>query len=441
MNRVLRRVDGFVENTDQALDMLTDVEDNILNQLSRRMSHNETSKSRRLDLCNLQDNAWKSAATDQIELRFPVKSTTQCVTDFIPKDQQQRQLHRIIYNFNKMKEDNAANIAKEAKTNFTDADTIFDFPFNTATQTCKVNALGAYRVNKTWFLNIGITSEKKEKHLGDFERHYLVEVMSRGGGYGNMTLPVRPPDGVEEEEREVRSDTTTIMVTHRSTAEPAFFKPVFLDENVAVVQALSSLEHYTQQASDAMSPSSITILFFPLWLNLVPIALLADVSSMKMIIYALLSDVLTALPLAIKGVELMWIGSHGSIGTVVRMSSGLDGTRAPTAAAEVYVAECHARGNLRAQGIVFLTIAIVFLVGGLVAEFAARHYRARLRKKVFHRVSVGGWSSGSESRRWSDSHSSDGFGSSRFIGTSFSALEASEKGVYCDEKDSRDHAL
>ncbi|CAN8064317.1 unnamed protein product [Agarophyton chilense] len=350
MIEVLRNVDGFVENADRALDTLEKVEGIILEQLStssRRSSHRKNSRSGHLKLCDLQDKQWRYAAQDQIELRFPVKSRIDCVTDFIADQKDQEELHRIIFKFNKMVMDNAVAIASHAGTNFTDADTIFNYPFETATQTCRVNALGAYRWNNTWYLNVGITNENKEKHLGDFDRFYLVETMSRGGGYGLMRLPLRAPDGAEEETRQFVSNTTTIIVAHRSTAEPAFFKAVFLSENVAVVRATYPLEQLMQQVSDALSPSSITVLFFPLWLNLIPIAMLADVSSATMLIYTLLSDVLTTLPLAIKGVELIWIGSRGSIGTVVRMSSGFSGERAPTAASEVETIQAEgAEGNV-----------------------------------------------------------------------------------------------
>eukprot|EP00178_Gracilaria_changii_P011105 TRINITY_DN318_c0_g1_i1.p2 TRINITY_DN318_c0_g1~~TRINITY_DN318_c0_g1_i1.p2 ORF type:complete len:490 (-),score=78.51 TRINITY_DN318_c0_g1_i1:1802-3271(-) len=431
MNKVLRNVDGFVENADKALDKLSMVEASILNRLSQRVSSKSKATSRRLELCNLQDDAWKSAAIDQVELRFPVKATMDCVTDFIPQQRDQNELHHIIYQFNKMLEENAVSIAREAGTNFTDADTIFDFPYNTASQRCRVNALGAYRVSTRWYLNIGITNEKKEKHLGEFERQYLVEVMGRFGASGHMTLPVRPPDGVQEEKREFRSDSTTAMVSHRSTAEPAFFKAVFLDENVAVVRAVNSLEKHMQQVNDALSASSMTILLFPLWLNLVPIALLADVSTVKMLVYSLLSDVLTALPLAIKGIELIWIGSQGRVGTVVRMSSGLNGTMSTTAAAEVYVAECFAKSGVLAKGAVFVAIAMVFLIGGVSAEFAAKRYRERVRRRMI--LNARGRKKRrplSWSGRWSDSQSSSGF-----IGTSLSLVEEGNKAFYYDEDD------
>ncbi|PXF43124.1 hypothetical protein BWQ96_07158 [Gracilariopsis chorda] len=397
MNKVLKAVDGFVENSDRALDMIESVEKSILKEQTNRLVSRRRSSDPLVAVCNADDQVWKNAAVDQVELRFEVAPTTLCLTDLVPEGKRESDLHDVVRKFNRHIYDHAEEIAREANTNFTHADAILDFPHVTTTEKCRVNVLGAYRLDKVWYLNVGITNEKKEKHLGEFKRHYLVEILSRGGGYGLMKVAERDAN------HRTRNDTTTIMVSHRGTAEPAVYKAVFLDDNIAVQRAVGKAISYTQQSTEALSPSSLTILLFPLCLNLVPIAMLADVSTAKMLLYALLSDVLTVLPLAIKGIELISIGSSRYVGSVVRMTTNMNGTRAKAAAAEVYVSQCEVKRNLVAIGATFVTIALAFLVGGVLAEFAARRYKERRRKRLYREM----MNCGSSCRTSSQGRSSD----------------------------------
>lgn len=377
MIKTLDKVEGFVNNSDRALDMLESIEHQILDEQVSRIIDRRLPSVPTLPVCNANDELWQKSAIDQVELRFGVQPSILCVTDVVPNEKEERDLHDVVREFNRQINRHAGKIAREAKTNFTDADSIFDYPHESQTEMCHVNVLGAYRLRDEWYLNVGITNEKKEKHLGEFKRLYLVEILRHGGGYGYMKLPERDAN------HRIRNDTTTIVVGHRSTAEPAVFKAVFLDDNIGVRRALSKAASYTQQTTEALSPSSLAILFFPLWMNLVPIAMLANVGTMKMILYALLSDVLTVLPLGIKGVELISIGSSEYVGSVVRMTSFRNGTRAEAAAAEVYVAQCHVKQNLVAIGGAFVAIALLFLVGGVLAEFIAKGYKERRRKKLY----------------------------------------------------------
>lgn len=193
-----------------------------------------------------------------------------------------------------------------------------------------------------------------------------------------MILRVNRSDG----EDEYRSDASTLLVFHHGPAKPDFFKNTFLEDNVAVIRALDKSRHYSEQVSDALSPSSISILVLPLFLNTLPIALFADVSARTMLMYAILSDVLTTIPLFIKGVELITIGSRSRIAAITRISSGFNGTLADVAAAEVYVASCRSKQSVLPKGIGFVGISLAFLILGLAAEVLAREYVAYRRRKL-----------------------------------------------------------
>ncbi|PXF43110.1 Zinc finger protein OZF [Gracilariopsis chorda] len=336
---VLNKQTKFISLTNTVISMLDNVERTIrFEQLYRLNAQNdENIQLRKPQICNLEDGQWAVSAQQQIALRgYTEKPVVSCVTDFIESDDnEETRQYEHIYEIARIIRDNAPRIAKAANTNFSNPDAIFDWPYNTKTEDCTINVLGAYRIQRDWLLNIGITNEKKENYTAEFSRHYINEGIGRDGKVGRMKLFKRPDNDAKNQTHVLIEGATTMMVSHNGIAAPAVIKPIPFEENLAVRRALDKADLYSQQVTDATSPSSIAILVLPLFLNLIPIALLADVSTRSTFLYALLSDVLTVIPLSIKGIELISIGSATFIGSVVRISSTSDGSESEAAAAEI----------------------------------------------------------------------------------------------------------
>lgn len=283
-------------------------------------------------------------------------------------------------------------LRKKASTiayNFTNSEV--DFPFNfaysTADQRCTIHPLGALRVNNHWYLVTSFTSEKNTVQKEDFKRQFIQEAI-RYDSNGKATaarMRMRRGPFFNETEGKNETDATTGFETWKGGATASIFVGVPYDKNPAVIRALDEGDLSVQQANDARTASSIAILFLPLGLNLVPIALLAPVSTLTTLLYTLMSDVLTVFPLAIKGVELIDIGNKRVRKVFTRITSTLNGEKSETAFAEIWIAECTAGANVRVPGIVFLTLAIIFLVFGIAAEFIAKHYATKRRK---HRLAT-----------------------------------------------------
>lgn len=90
------------------------------------------------------------------------------------------------------------------------------------------------------------------------------------------------------------------------------FGTVFATINLALQRALQRGEHQTQQTNDAKKPSNIANFVFPLVMNVVTVSVIAEVSTIGILPYTLLTGVLTAVPVAIKGVELLLIGNRSN---------------------------------------------------------------------------------------------------------------------------------
>lgn len=309
---------------------------------------------------------------------FNLSTSIKCVTDFTPRGESEERLHDLVTRFRHQIDEHALSINRAANSRFPRPDTVFNYPHSTQTEDCMFNAIAANRHQRTWYLNAAITNVERGRHVGDFERKFLVEYVGRGGRHANMTLRERRADGTDL----YRRDASTLLVLHHGSAKADFFKNTFLEDNVAVIRAVGKARHYSEQVYDALSASSISILVFPLLLNTLPIALFADVSTRTMLLYAIVSDVLTTIPLLVKGIELISIGSRTNVAAITRISSWFNGTLADVAAAEVFVASCKSKQNVLPMGVLFVGISLAFLIAGLAGEVLAREYVAYRRRKV-----------------------------------------------------------
>lgn len=83
-----------------------------------------------------------------------------------------------------------------------------------------------------------------------------------------------------------------------------------LKTSPAIVQALEGGELEKQMVENSDCLSSMSILLLPTILTLLPIALFQDASMLATVLYAVASDIASAMPNAIKGAELVIFGSR-----------------------------------------------------------------------------------------------------------------------------------
>ena len=296
--------------------------------------------------------------------------------------------------------------------NFTQPEVPFNFTYSTVSAQCTLTPVCVYRVGEFWHQGIGIHSHGRDEHVPDGVRNSILEYFRVVDGKLGDNLMLRLPkydDG--NVERIILDNTTTMIQTWSRTPNPSCNRLIPIEDNPAIIRALDDLDHSAQQVEDAVTSSNLAILLLPLGLNIVPVALFADVGRRMMLVYTLMSDVLTVIPLGIKGVELLIISSRRFRSVVTRITSGAIGNVRDTGAAggEVWAAECRVRDEVRRAGIALVVTAAVFLVIGIGAEFAAKSYtdrrRTRGKRLLFESVD-----SSESSSRVSDSFAFSNFG-------------------------------
>lgn len=173
--------------------------------------------------------------------------------------------------------------------------------------------------------------ELARKYLREF--HHVFENGSMAHSMSQISYNISFSERLED--RKVYN-TTTLMSIFRGQALAASFSSVYPERVPALQAAMEKSKLFIQQSDDALSPSSITLLFLPLFLNLIPPALISTISNKDKLLYIILTDIFSVVPFTIKGIELIMIGSAEHRSCVVRMSSSLNGTRSISTSAEMW---------------------------------------------------------------------------------------------------------
>lgn len=345
--------------------------------------------------CNLHDDKFRRAIRFQLELRRLPVADLSCLSVHVGplKTINSKQIFNAIHGRGDMIYQNRFRIADAVVRNWTNTtDFPYEFDYVTETTSCRVNYAGGVRVHGKWYMLSTITSKLAAMNVPFPERqtiaeyHHILPNKSLDNSL-NMAMPIRPEDG-DDSPHVLENHTTTLLIAGGGSSQPSDFGRVFIDDIPALNDALDILDLSVQQANDALTPSSIAILILPLVLNLVPSVLLMPLSgSVTMLVYILITDVVTVIPLTIKGIELVVIGNHKAYSVSGRITSPVNGTLGAAAGAQIWGARCQAKKDLITVGTVFVCLACFSLVIGIALEWVSREYV--LRKTELLNVQVG----------------------------------------------------
>lgn len=265
----------------------------------------------------------------------------------------------------------------------------FNFPYNRGSQRCVIHPAGGVRFRNKWYIFSILTNAPMIDNLPDYARQYLSEfhhVLSDGKMDKPLLQIIPKRSSVEGQNDTKVYNTTTTLTTFRGQALAASLSTIYPEKVPALQSALDKSLLYVQQADDATTPSSLALLILPLILNVIPIALLTSVTAKVMILYTVITDIVTVIPLTIKGIELISIGSSTHRSIAVVLSGAGNGSMSISAGAEIWAAQCRSKGNVLPAGIAFLVLSIVFMVVGVLAEFYARYYVMKRSKALEYDV-------------------------------------------------------
>lgn len=285
--------------------------------------------------------------------------------------------------------DNRFRIADVILGNWTEPDVVRAYQFETDSEHCSIYHEGGVKVANKWYLFTSITNKPMQEFLPLFERQLLTEMLHVADNGSLVPLHFsaqrRPIETDPNQTHRWVHDTTTTLFSDQGVTPLGRFQNIYPEEIPSLVSAMEESDLWIQQADDAITLSSLAILILPVCLNLIPIAILAPVKTSVLLLYTVMSDVVTVIPLGIKGLELINIAKLRNIASTIRITGFRNGTMSERAAMQIWVAECKANNNVGTLGIVFLTAAIVSLIVGVSLEFVAKAYMTKraLKRRLF----------------------------------------------------------
>lgn len=397
MSRLLRTERKFVASTATIQTYIKHVETGVMKFLG---ANNSPPANQSLHPCNSDGYGFQKAMANYLIERQLPEPDMSCLTEFegietLPSERPpfttDHLYDAIITRADEMLK-NSQKIADIILNNWTTTDVNIHYQYDTTSQRCIINHIGALRIFEKWYIFTTITNAPRRVSVPLFHRHWLTEFIhvDDNGTIGeplHFSAPKRPKGNGEHI---LINDTTTTLATVGGSAGPFAFNSMYPEENPALVSAIDKSDLYIQQAQDALAPSNLAILILPLALNLLPIALVAEVTTKFMLFYALMTDIVTVIPLGIKGVELTFIGRQRHRSIVIRLTSSVNGTMPTSAVSELWGAQCRASDNVYPTGILFVCLSIIFMILGVALEFIARAFVARrtLLRTLWHTENV-----------------------------------------------------
>ncbi len=247
---------------------------------------------------------------------------------------------------------------------WSDAYTHANFTYADHIHRCEVLHNVGIRVRGEWGVMISVTQHPISLLREDRRREYQTEYLTfQDGKVGNILLSL---PNLDHSGRYV-NDTTTTRENWSGKPSASIFRTVKpLGDNPALSTLLRSKQEWREQVQDSRTPSNIAILVLSCLIALVPISLFTEASMFIIILYAVATDIISCVPLIIKGVELMHSSSKHS-DTVV-WAYGPYKPRESTLVVESWSAKCTAKNDVRRIGLGLLCAALVFMSVGILIE-------------------------------------------------------------------------
>ncbi len=272
-------------------------------------------------------------------------------------------------------------------------------PWTTNALQCSVMRAAGYRRPGSGKFNLGmtVTNAPIDEQRPEKQRHYLLETWTYDEASDSVrAVPV--PSFVRGDLNGLRNETTTVLATWGGTVKLSNFVNLPPQESPHISRIADQMSLERLNFDDTIKWANIAVLILPAVLALVPISSF-ELPSLKdkfyrVMLYSAISDVVAALPLFIKGIELLVApGRKHTKCTAWAVGVEADGV----AVIEMWCAECVHAPIFQKYGAGFMFIAFVSVVLGIVLEIQSflkvrreRWHRQRIASKWWERAGITG---------------------------------------------------
>lgn len=253
---------------------------------------------------------------------------------------------------------------------------------------CRAYRAIGYRVNGTWGIGASIYKYPWDYNAADWNRSFVTEfltVKNDSLSQHKFWSPVcndklSATDWVQGTAIE-EGGVGTVRWNHGEG------KTEFIEEHYGLIDALGASEKQKEILQDSGTLSNIAVLLLPGALTLFPIGFFQEVSLGTVIMYSIATDVVSVLPVLIKGIEMVFYGGQKYYGLVAEVTGSAQVNE--LGVAQVYPAVCEFQSWIKNLGIGLICLALFLMILGVSLEFISLWYAKRRRLQDEEGVQVG----------------------------------------------------
>jgi len=233
-------------------------------------------------------------------------------------------------------------------------------------------ALGI-RVNGTWSLAVSIYQHPYNFNAGKWKRVWITEFVTKNGTELSQHKIHHPTC-----EKLPENETSTLVSYSTGTAVKErgvslvkwdhYGRSIeHISEHSGIEVALEESARHRELLQDSSAASNIAILVLPGLLTLFPIGLFQDANIRTTIAFSIATDVISVLPIMIKGCEMIHYGRKKYFGNQIRFHGSPDPDK--IAIVQFFPAKCEFDSRIVIFGIVLLCIGLILMFLGLSLEY------------------------------------------------------------------------
>ena len=241
----------------------------------------------------------------------------------------------------------------------------------------KIRKCSAYRamgirVNGTWGLAVSLYWKDEKWHAGKYDRIFLTEFVTiNEGKLGQHEMNYPTCKGTDDDTRDFLGRDKGTAAKERGVAQVKWdhFKRSLehLEDHSGLVPALEEGSRHRELLQDSSAASNIAILLLPGLLTLFPIGLFQEATLRTIIPYSIATDIISVLPIIIKGSEMIHYARKVYFGNEIRFhgSENLN----DIAVVQFLPAKCQFKNTPLIIGSILVCIGLVLMILGLVLEY------------------------------------------------------------------------
>lgn len=242
-------------------------------------------------------------------------------------------------------------------------------------QVCEIESASSFIVDSTVYLKAFVSDQEPLSRVRDFGRQNVFEYINRDFSHSLRMIHRRYQAGITPTlQNGSYENCTTVLQLTSGIIVPTMTLTEFEDPFSPVARAYSLAMEANQRARDAVTTSNIAILALPMAMNLIPMAFVADFATIGTLIYVLLTDIISTLPIFLKGIELVLLRRPQNGLTSVYFAGD-----EKLGVIEIWNAKCQAAFIYGSAGTAFIATATFAMVAGVLLElWALRVMKKRL---------------------------------------------------------------